>query len=90
MVGVEGIYKGAELKCFFSFQAEAQANRLKAQASMMAAVACAAVPKITIVIGGCFGSESYAMVRVSQNSVGLIIDLRLCPAFMVLSFFQHC
>uniref|UniRef100_A0A8C3LSP5 methylcrotonoyl-CoA carboxylase n=1 Tax=Chrysolophus pictus TaxID=9089 RepID=A0A8C3LSP5_CHRPC len=42
-------------------QAEAQANRLKAQASMMAAVACAAVPKITIVIGGCFGSESYAM-----------------------------
>ncbi|XP_031460077.1 methylcrotonoyl-CoA carboxylase beta chain, mitochondrial-like isoform X2 [Phasianus colchicus] len=41
--------------------AEAQANRLKAQASMMAAVACAAVPKITIVIGGCFGSESYAM-----------------------------
>ncbi|XP_015726365.1 methylcrotonoyl-CoA carboxylase beta chain, mitochondrial-like [Coturnix japonica] len=42
-------------------QAEAQASRLKAQASMMAAVACAAVPKITIVIGGCFGSESYAM-----------------------------
>ncbi|XP_065593262.1 biotin-dependent 3-methylcrotonyl-coenzyme A carboxylase beta1 subunit-like [Cyrtonyx montezumae] len=42
-------------------QAEAQASRLKAQASMMAAVACAAVPKITIVIGGCFGGESYAM-----------------------------
>ncbi|XP_009907414.2 methylcrotonoyl-CoA carboxylase beta chain, mitochondrial [Dryobates pubescens] len=42
-------------------QAEAQSNRLKAQASMMAAVACAAVPKITIVIGGCFGSESYLM-----------------------------
>ncbi|NXJ10874.1 MCCB carboxylase, partial [Odontophorus gujanensis] len=38
-----------------------QASRLKAQASMMAAVACAAVPKITIVIGGCFGGESYAM-----------------------------
>ncbi|KFU87323.1 hypothetical protein M959_05740, partial [Chaetura pelagica] len=34
---------------------------LKAQASMMAAVACAAVPKITVVIGGCFGSDSYAM-----------------------------
>ncbi|KFO53657.1 hypothetical protein N302_07543, partial [Corvus brachyrhynchos] len=34
---------------------------LKAQASMMAAVACAAVPKITIVIGGCFGSDSYVM-----------------------------
>ncbi|KAL2302015.1 hypothetical protein Nmel_011419, partial [Mimus melanotis] len=42
-------------------QAEAHSNRLKAQASMMAAVACAAVPKITIVIGGCFGSDSYAM-----------------------------
>ncbi|XP_068020692.1 methylcrotonoyl-CoA carboxylase beta chain, mitochondrial isoform X3 [Melanerpes formicivorus] len=42
-------------------QAEAQSSRLKAQASMMAAVACAAVPKITVVIGGCFGSESYAM-----------------------------
>ncbi|KFP45269.1 hypothetical protein N324_12188, partial [Chlamydotis macqueenii] len=34
---------------------------LKAQASMMAAVACAAVPKITIVIGGCFGPDSYVM-----------------------------
>nr|XP_025954288.1 methylcrotonoyl-CoA carboxylase beta chain, mitochondrial-like isoform X2 [Dromaius novaehollandiae] len=42
-------------------QAEAHTNRLKAQASMMAAVACAAVPKITIVIGGCYGSESYVM-----------------------------
>ncbi|RMC08810.1 hypothetical protein DUI87_15061 [Hirundo rustica rustica] len=42
-------------------EAEAHSNRLKAQASMMAAVACAAVPKITIVIGGCFGSDSYIM-----------------------------
>ncbi|XP_026521789.1 methylcrotonoyl-CoA carboxylase beta chain, mitochondrial-like isoform X1 [Notechis scutatus] len=42
-------------------QAEDQANRLKAQASMMAAVACASVPKITVVIGGCLGNESYAM-----------------------------
>ncbi|XP_040421673.1 methylcrotonoyl-CoA carboxylase beta chain, mitochondrial-like isoform X1 [Cygnus olor] len=42
-------------------QAEAHSNRLKAQASMMAAVACAAVPKITIVVGGCYGSESYVM-----------------------------
>ncbi|OXB82179.1 UNVERIFIED_CONTAM: hypothetical protein H355_009058 [Colinus virginianus] len=42
-------------------QAEAQAGTLKAQASMMAAVACAAVPKITVVIGGCFGAESYTM-----------------------------
>ncbi|XP_071421162.1 biotin-dependent 3-methylcrotonyl-coenzyme A carboxylase beta1 subunit-like isoform X3 [Pithys albifrons albifrons] len=42
-------------------QAEAHSSRLKAQASMMAAVACAAVPKVTVVIGGCFGSDSYAM-----------------------------
>ncbi|KFQ25948.1 hypothetical protein N331_02221, partial [Merops nubicus] len=37
-------------------QAEAQSNQLKAQASMMAAVACASVPKITLVVGGCYGS----------------------------------
>ncbi|XP_043941538.1 biotin-dependent 3-methylcrotonyl-coenzyme A carboxylase beta1 subunit-like isoform X2 [Protopterus annectens] len=42
-------------------QAEANTNRLKAQASMMTAVACASVPKITVVIGGCCGGESYAM-----------------------------
>ncbi|XP_071605966.1 methylcrotonoyl-CoA carboxylase beta chain, mitochondrial-like [Heliangelus exortis] len=42
-------------------KAKADSKRLKAQASMMAAVACAAVPKITIVIGGCFGADSYAM-----------------------------
>ncbi|NXS14293.1 MCCB carboxylase, partial [Neodrepanis coruscans] len=41
---------------------QAHSNRLKAQASMMAAVACAAVPKITIVIGGSYGSDSYVMV----------------------------
>lgn len=38
-------------------------NRLKAQGSMMSAVACASVPKITVVIGGCHGADSYAMVR---------------------------
>ncbi|XP_075792336.1 methylcrotonoyl-CoA carboxylase beta chain, mitochondrial-like isoform X2 [Pelodiscus sinensis] len=42
-------------------QAENHTNRLKAQASMMAAIACAAVPKITLVIGGSYGNESYAM-----------------------------
>lgn len=30
---------------------------------MMATVACAAVPKITLVIGGSFGADSYVMVR---------------------------
>lgn len=42
-------------------KAEQLANRLKAQASMIAAVACATVPKITVVIGGCHGGESFAM-----------------------------
>ncbi|XP_060087969.1 methylcrotonoyl-CoA carboxylase beta chain, mitochondrial-like isoform X2 [Heteronotia binoei] len=42
-------------------QAEDHTNKLKAQASMMAVAACAAVPKITLVIGGCYGNESYAM-----------------------------
>ncbi|XP_007543178.1 methylcrotonoyl-CoA carboxylase beta chain, mitochondrial [Poecilia formosa] len=42
-------------------QAETNSNRLKAQGSMMSAVACASVPKITVVIGGCHGGDSYAM-----------------------------
>lgn len=41
---------------------------------MMAAVACAAVPKITVVIGGCYGSDSYVMVRVAKMLMGLVID----------------
>lgn len=44
------------------FQAETNSNCLKAQGSMMSAVACASVPKITVVIGGCHGADSYAMV----------------------------
>lgn len=44
------------------FQAEMNSNRLKAQGSMVSAVACASVPKITVVIGGCHGVDSYAMV----------------------------
>ncbi|XP_042271880.1 methylcrotonoyl-coenzyme A carboxylase 2 isoform X3 [Thunnus albacares] len=42
-------------------QAEINSNRLKAQGSMMSAIACASVPKITVVIGGCHGADSYAM-----------------------------
>lgn len=42
-------------------QAEMNTNRLKAQGSMMSAVACASVPKISVVIGGCHGADSYAM-----------------------------
>ncbi|TSN76569.1 Methylcrotonoyl-CoA carboxylase beta chain, mitochondrial [Bagarius yarrelli] len=43
-------------------KAESNTMILKAQASMMSAVACASVPKITVVTGGCHGSDSYAMV----------------------------
>ncbi|KAA0714239.1 Methylcrotonoyl-CoA carboxylase beta chain, mitochondrial [Triplophysa tibetana] len=46
---------------FSQAKAESNTNRLKAQGSMMSAVACASVPKITVVIGGCHGSDSYAM-----------------------------
>lgn len=42
-------------------QAEVNSNHLKAQGAMMSAVACASVPKITVVIGGCHGADSYAM-----------------------------
>ncbi|XP_039623747.1 methylcrotonoyl-coenzyme A carboxylase 2 isoform X1 [Polypterus senegalus] len=42
-------------------QAALNSNRLKAHASLMSAVASASVPKITIVIGGCYGAESYAL-----------------------------
>ncbi len=54
--------------CNFFFEAEINSNRLKAQGSMMAAVACASVPKITVVIGGCHGADSYTMVRDLVNS----------------------
>uniref|UniRef100_A0AAR2LQQ1 methylcrotonoyl-CoA carboxylase n=1 Tax=Pygocentrus nattereri TaxID=42514 RepID=A0AAR2LQQ1_PYGNA len=33
----------------------------QAKGSMMSAVACASTPKITVVIGGCHGGDSYAM-----------------------------
>ena len=36
---------------------------VKARAQMMSAVACATVPKITVVVGGAYGPSSFAMVR---------------------------
>ncbi|CAL1592624.1 unnamed protein product [Knipowitschia caucasica] len=51
----------ASASTFSIQQAEINSNRLKAQGSMMSAVACASVPKITVVIGGCHGADSYAM-----------------------------
>lgn len=54
------------------FQAETNSNCLKAQGSMMSAVACASVPKITVVIGGCHGADSYAMVRSAAGSLTFV------------------
>lgn len=34
---------------------------------MMSAVACASTPRITVVIGGCHGADSYAMVPENNN-----------------------
>ncbi|XP_020848731.1 biotin-dependent 3-methylcrotonyl-coenzyme A carboxylase beta1 subunit-like [Phascolarctos cinereus] len=48
-------------QCTSLAQAEDLGRRFKAQACMMATIACAEVPKITLVIGGCFGNDSYAM-----------------------------
>ncbi|XP_076860006.1 biotin-dependent 3-methylcrotonyl-coenzyme A carboxylase beta1 subunit isoform X2 [Brachyhypopomus gauderio] len=42
-------------------KAETHSNKLKAQGAMMSSVACASTPKITVVIGGCHGVDSYAM-----------------------------
>ncbi|XP_008336591.1 methylcrotonoyl-CoA carboxylase beta chain, mitochondrial [Cynoglossus semilaevis] len=42
-------------------QAEQNSNCLKARGSMLSAVACATVPKITVLIGGSHGPDSYAM-----------------------------
>ncbi|MEE6494847.1 hypothetical protein FKM82_001877 [Ascaphus truei] len=50
-----------ELAATNILKAEEHAKRLKAHASMIAAVACASVPKITLIIGGCYGGESFAM-----------------------------
>ncbi|XP_044530692.1 methylcrotonoyl-CoA carboxylase beta chain, mitochondrial-like [Gracilinanus agilis] len=47
--------------CTSLTQAEDLGRRFKAQACMMATIACAEVPKITLVIGGNFGNDSYAM-----------------------------
>ncbi|XP_020793790.1 methylcrotonoyl-coenzyme A carboxylase 2 [Boleophthalmus pectinirostris] len=51
----------ASASTFSVQQADHNSNRLKAQGSMMSAVACASVPKITVVVGGCHGTDSYVM-----------------------------
>ncbi|CAN2390905.1 Carboxyl transferase domain [Pristimantis euphronides] len=52
----------------FVLQAEQLTNRLKAQSSMIAAVACATVPKITVVIGGCHRRRKLCHVRASVRA----------------------
>ncbi|XP_017294898.1 methylcrotonoyl-coenzyme A carboxylase 2 [Kryptolebias marmoratus] len=61
-------------------QAELNSNCLKAQASMMSAVACASVPKLTVVIGGCHGADSFAMCGRAFNPNFLFLwpNARVC------------
>ncbi|XP_071952216.1 biotin-dependent 3-methylcrotonyl-coenzyme A carboxylase beta1 subunit-like [Antedon mediterranea] len=40
---------------------EALGDLLRARAKMVAVVACTSVPKISVVVGGCFGPSSFAM-----------------------------
>ena len=40
---------------------------VKSRAQMMSVVACATVPKITVVVGGSYGPSSFAMVRVGYT-----------------------
>ena len=53
---------------------------VKSRAQMMSAVACATVPKITVVVGGSFGPSSFAMVRVILGGCGLLSGVCVCGA----------
>ncbi|CAH1772729.1 unnamed protein product [Owenia fusiformis] len=55
-------------------------KRVKAQAAMMSAVACADVPKITIIIGNSYGAENYAMAGRSMSPSFLFVwpNARTC------------
>jgi hypothetical protein len=55
------------MMCFFTLAVEVGA-RIRGEAKMMAAVACATVPKLSVIIGNCIGN--YTMV-----STGLILYL---------------
>jgi 3-methylcrotonyl-CoA carboxylase beta subunit len=55
---------------------------VKSRAQMMSAVACATVPKITVVVGGGYGPSSFAMVRLfftsSTNICALLVWHTVC------------
>lgn len=61
---------------------------------MMSTVACASVPKITVVIGGCHGADSYAMVRdvyrVHKYFCSDVMIPSLDFLLLVLLFTQKC
>ncbi|XP_072023384.1 methylcrotonoyl-CoA carboxylase beta chain, mitochondrial-like [Amphiura filiformis] len=46
---------------------ETMGNVLRARAKMMATIACAQVPKLTIITGGSFGANNFAMCGRSQD-----------------------
>jgi len=52
---------------------------VKARAQMMATLACSAVPKVTVLCGGCYGPSAYAMVGVFHSCA------RAFPVFFFLA-----
>lgn len=42
-------------------------DAIRARSKMMTAVACAKVPKITVIVGDSFGPSNFAMVRNANN-----------------------
>lgn len=46
---------------------------MKGRATMMAAVSCVTVPKITINVGNCHGDDNYTMVRLLWSNCRVIV-----------------
>jgi Na+-driven multidrug efflux pump len=56
----------------------------KAGAKMVMAVACAKVPKLTVIVGGSFGAGNYGMVR------QVVFVLGFCFCFLFVLVFCVC
>ena len=52
-----------------TFAGEMQGVTMRAQASMMGAVACAQVPKLTVIMGNSIGPANFYMVSISLFNV---------------------
>ena len=52
----------------FVISAELLGIRLRHQARFMSAVACAQVPKLTVIVGNSFGCDNYMMVNIQSTS----------------------